>query len=357
MAYVRDIAQDFVEDNITIAHEYAENAYDQAMEFLAQIVALLEDLEVPSTDIEIPEIEIPDINIDPPPTLDELDIDFTLPSDFPEMPAYVEGDIEESLTVVFDNIYATIDTGGSGITEEVEDAIYDRARSRLDEEFRDELEKLENLYSSRGHVAPPGALAGIMTRLSSELVRKSGDLNNDILVNQTKLAQQQTQFALTMCVELFKTHLQKYAVQVTAYGEAIKGYAVQVQAVLAVIEAQVKLFEADIKQYIATVEMQKAYFETLATKITMELQKAKITSDILLAEMDANLRAYLAIKDLNLEALKTGGSIGAQLAASALSSINTATGFNYHGSYGASDSTSVTDSTGYSLVHQHLFPH
>lgn len=357
MAHVRDTAQEFVEDNITLAHSFANDAYGQAMDYLNQIVGLLGSIDIPQLDINVPVIDVPDINIETPPDIDALDIDFAIPSDIPAMPAYVESGIEQALNLVYDNIYATITTGGSGITEAVEDAIYNRARSRLDEEFRDELEKLEHMYSSRGHVASPGVVAGMMTRLSSEVVRKTEDLNNDIIVNQTKLAQQQTQFALTMCIELFKVYLQKYATQVTAYGEAIKGYAIQIQAVISTIEAHVRLFEADVKQYIATAGMQKTYFDTLATKIKMELDKAKIESDILISEMEANLKAYIAVKDLNLEAMKTGGSISAQLAASSLSSINTATGFNYSGSYSASKSTQESLSTGYSQVDQHIYPH
>jgi hypothetical protein len=355
MSYSGDTAEALTVGQIEASREYADAAFLSAQEFLAELAELFQEFDVPTLDINVPIIEIPDINIDLPPVLDDLDLELVITGTLPSPPVFNDSQVAAGLDVAFDRIYDTLENGGTGITEEVEDAIYDRARSRLDDEFRDELEKLENFYSSRGHVAPPGVIAGMTTRLSSEVVRKSEDLNNDILVNQTKLAQSQIQFALATVIELFKTRLQEYATKVQAYTAEIQGYISKIQAQVAVIEAQVKAFEANVNQYIATVEMQKVYYQTLSTKITLELQKAKLETDILVAEMNANLEAFVAVKNLQLESAKAGGSVMAQLAASALSSINTATGYNFHGSVGTSYNHSDSTSDSQSEVHQHIY--
>ena len=352
-----DVAQDLTIGQIEVSREYADAAFESAQGFLNELTALFEDYDVPTLDINVPIIDVPDLNIELPPELEELDLELVITGTLPSPPVFNDSEVAVGLDIVFDRIYDTLENGGTGITEEVEDAIYNRARSRLDDEFREELEKLENFYSSRGHVAPPGVITGMTTRLSSLIVQKSADLNNDILVNQTKLAQQQIQFALATVVELFKVRLQEYATKVQAYVAEIDGYIKQIQAQVAVIEAQVRAFEANVNQYIATVEMQKVYYQTLSTKITLELQKAKLESDILIAEMNANLEAFVAVKGLQLESAKAGGSVMAQLAASALSSINTATGYNFSGSRGVSSSEADNEANNRSEVHQHIYPH
>jgi hypothetical protein len=355
--YINDIALAITTEQIAQARDYADDAYASAQEFLEELKELFEQFEVPTLEIDMPSIEIPDINIELPPELDPLDLELVITGSLPSPPSFNDSEVAGMLDLVFTNINETLQNGGTGITEDVEDAIYDRARSRLDEEFRDESEKLENLYASRGFDVLPGVVAGMMTRLSSEVVRKSADLNNDILVNQTKLAQSQIQFALATCIELFKVRLQEYATRVEAYAAEINGYISGIQAQVAVIEANVKVLQANVTQYVAEVDMQKAYYETLSTKITLELQKAKIESDILISEMDANLKAFVAVKQLQLEAAKAGGSVMAQLAASALSSINTATGYNFHGGITHSDTNNYSEAQSQSEVHQHMYKH
>jgi len=355
--YIKDIALDITTTQIAQAREYADEAFASVQEFLEELKALFELYEIPTLEIEMPVIEIPDINIELPPALDPLELELVITGSLPSPPSFNDTDVEAMLDLVFTNINETLLNGGSGINEDVENAIYDRARNRLDEEFRDEYEKLENLYASRGFDVLPGVVASLMARLSSEIVRKSEDLNNDILVNQTKLAQTQTQFALTTCIELFKVRLQEYAVRVEAYVAEINGYISGIQAQVAVIEAKVKVLEANVAQYVATVEMQKAYYETLSTKISLELQKAKIEADILISEMEANLKVFTVVKELQLEAAKAGGSVMAQLAASALSSINTATGYNFHGGMNWSETDSESVGQSQSEVHQHIYKH
>jgi len=355
--YIKDIALDLTNDQIAQARLYADSAYASAQDFLEELKEIFEQFDVPELDIEMPVIEVPDINIELPPELEQMDLELVISGSIPSPPSFNDSDVAAALDLVFDNINQTLLTGGTGITEDVENAIYSRARSRLDEEFRDEYEKIENLYSSRGFDVLPGIVAGMMSRMGSEMLRKSEDLNNDILINQTKLAQQQIQFALTMAIELFKVRLQEYATRVQAYAAEIEGYISGIRAQVEVINARVKVLEANVRQYVATTEMQKVYYETLSTKISLELQKAKLETDILISEMNANLQAFVAVKELQLEAAKAGGTVMAQLAASALSSINTATGYNFHGSIASAHNVSESESQSQSEVHQHIYNH
>jgi len=158
-------------------------------------------------------------------------------------------------------------------------------------------------------------------------------------------------------LELFKTRLQEYATRVQAYAAEIEGYIAGIRAQVEVINARVKVLEANVAQYVARTEMQKVYYETLSTKIGLELQKAKLETDILISEMQANLQAFIAVNELQLEAAKAGGSVMAQLAASALSSINTATGYNFHGGISSSHNINESVSQSQSEVHQHIYKH
>lgn len=343
----KDLAYEMTNEQMEQAKEYASNAYDASVSYLEALKNAIQDLVLPSVDIEMPDIEIPDLDIAIPPDLGDLELELDMPI-MPSLEPFNESEMAGVLATLQDTLEGTLQTGGIGITEEVENAIYARARDRKAQSFEDEQEKVEEMFSSRGFSFPPGTMASLLSRLSIEKLRSDENINNEILINQTKLAQEQIQFAMTGILELFKARIEVFGQRVAGYGSEVEAYKAKVLGGVQFIEAKVKAYEAKTRKYVAEVEMNKAYYESLTSLIGMKIDKAKIESEIALKQMEATVAGYLSIEKLQLSATEAGANVMAQLAASALSAISTATGFNYHGSYAHSNAISYNKSRQYS---------
>lgn len=93
-----------------------------------------------------------------------------------------------------------IDNGGTGLDAEIETAIFENVKSRLDAEYEEQYRKVERYHSSRGLRRPPGALNGDLARVNAEYNRRLDEQNNAIAIKQAELAQTNTHFALQQAV-------------------------------------------------------------------------------------------------------------------------------------------------------------
>lgn len=186
------------------------------------------------------------------------------------------------LTKLEDEIYAELVAGGAGFPEATEQAIYDRAVARLEEEAETFLESSLNRQASRGFPLPPGAIDGILLETHNKILRAKTDINNDILVQQTKLAQENAHFTKTIALNLTQVLMQNYnAVQQRSFEAAkyvleyaLQTYAVKVEAYKAKLEgykALAQVFVARIQGEIAKAELYKAQIE--GAKINVEVQR------------------------------------------------------------------------------------
>ena len=253
----------------------------------------LSDITYPvSPDFDLPTIPIlTPVVVPGPPDFQMPDFEGTLPvfdADAPE-PMFVWNEAEYSsdiLDALNIKLLNDIANGGSGLSEETEQAIYDRATSRQTVANEAEFTKTLNFWADRGHTVPPGALNGALVEMRARIVKVFEDLNNDILVQQSKLAQENTHFIISTAIVYEKNLMDRTnQVQQRAYDAAryttefaIILYEVKVKAYLGELEAYktyALVFESRIRAEIAKAEFYRAQIEGL--KLNIELQQAAVS--------------------------------------------------------------------------------
>lgn len=278
------------------------------------------DIPIPAT----PQYTLPPVPVFTPvsiPSAPEFSLptfDASLPIMDLEPPAlmYVWNEAEYSSEVrdrISSKLILDIVNGGTGLNAITEQAIYDRAVSRQEDELDQQLNEAMNLFASRGFSLPPGALNGIVQEARNKVSQIRVDLNRDILIQQSNLAQKNTHFVIEQAIN-FEKMLTDHAnqIQTRAFESAkfvaeaaITVFRVRVEAYAAQMEgykAQAQVYESRIRGEIARAELYKAQIEglRLATDIQLamvEVYKAQIGAvgamiDLYRAEMEgAKVRA------------------------------------------------------------------
>lgn len=269
----------------------------------------------PITDPDIP--LAPVVNLPPVPALTPISIpsppEYNLP-DFegqlptmdltPPEPMFVWNEIEynsDLLTQVKSKLLLDLVNGGSGLNTATEQAIYDRATARQELENQQMYDEALNFWSSRGWTEPPGALAGRLLETSYKIVRTRTDLGNDILVQQSKLAQENTHFIIENTLQNEK-QLMDYTnqYQQRAYDaakfvveSALIIYQAKVEAYKAQLETyrvQAQVFEARIRAEIAKAELYRAQIDGIrlsvdAQRLMIEAYTAQVNSILALIDI------------------------------------------------------------------------
>ena len=285
-------------------------------------IPILGNVNVPvAPDYVLPEAPtLGSLNIPSPPTLTVpvFDAELTdLTSELP-IPASFSWNSSPYNSEVWDTFLAKvvdgIVNGGTGLDPEVEQAIFDRAKYRQlvsnDKAYRE----VEKYFSSRGFTAPPGAMATQLLQISAEILLADADLNNSILIEQAKLAQDNTHFmlemgrqaevilrdfhgaqenrlleaaktAVTASVDLLNAHINKqnaflevYKTKAVVYGERIKA-----------LLAQVDIYKGQVEGVRVSAEVQKTQveiYEASARMYSIQLESVKILRDIEALKID-----------------------------------------------------------------------
>jgi hypothetical protein len=107
-------------------------------------------------------------------------------------------DINQKLA---DELYNELVVRGTGLPEATEQGIYDRAVSRQLDEEQTALEQTLEFFASRLYELPPGALSNQMLEMNNKVLKTREDLNRDILIQQSNLAQVNTHFMFTKSID------------------------------------------------------------------------------------------------------------------------------------------------------------
>lgn len=219
------------------------------------------------------------------------------------------------LTQLQDKLQTDLTNGGSGLDPATEQAIYDRAISRQETENEKLINDTLNFFAGRGFPLPPGALAGALLEASARITQVREDLNNDILIQQSKLAQENTHFIVSqsaehmrdlmghfdqvknrsldaaktvmmMAIEIYKARIEGYKGQLQAYQVMAQVYEARIRAEVAKAEmyrAQVDGAKAQVEVQMLYVDAYKAQIEGIRTLIQMyatQMEAARIQADI-----------------------------------------------------------------------------
>lgn len=155
--------------------------------------------------------------------------------------------------------------GGTGLNADVEDGIYQRARTRLDEELANEQEEVENFYADRGFAIPPGVVFAQLDRVNKKMANRIDDLNYKIAEDQARLAYNATQF--------FLQNGTAFEQMIITYKNAISTRALETQKIIQ--GNAIELFNAKVNKFNVT---------TAAWQVAAQVYKAQIESQLILLE-------------------------------------------------------------------------
>jgi hypothetical protein len=275
---------------------------------------------VPVTEIP-PVPTIADIVIPPPPSYDSPEFtaevpiaDLTLPTvSFDWGESVYNSDLKTKLG---DLLYDNLVSGGSGLDETTEAAIYTRATGRMEEEEQKLIDEVSDNVAQRGFDIPPGALITLAMEAENKILRSKTDLNKDILIQQSNLAQVNTHFIITQSanlenilisyhnnvqartldaakytiattVQMHQLKLENYKARLDAYQILAQVYGIRVQAEI----AKAEFYKAQIEATKVSVEVQnlylKAYLGQLeGVKATLETYRLQMEGAHLAASID-----------------------------------------------------------------------
>lgn len=348
------------------------------------------DVTAPTLD-DVPAVSIPSVNITATAPSDPT-IDFSFSED-----SYSTG----LLTLIRAALEDYVENGGTGLGTDVEAAIWERARARKDLENERVYDEANEYFSARGHDIPPGALSGRLVEALKEQARATAQINYEIAIEQARLAQNNTQHALTASIQLegvgmnhassvagralekakaacdvivktynalvsgFVAKLEKSKIEasvadsranaqvaqgnqvIAKYTADVEGYKVQVAVELGIVESVAKVYGFKVAGYEAeariAVETLKAQIEAYKGQLMQSDNETQLT----LKEAELTLHSYLGALALQTEAAKGTANVSAQLAASALNSVNASASLGATAgvsrSDGISHSTSITN--------------
>lgn len=233
------------------------------------------------------------------PTFDAVEP--TLTAVAPSVVSYTPGEPYTSslLTALQTSLEQRITTGGTGINQDVENAIWDRGREREARSQREAIEKLEQM-ESLGYAMPPGIYLDARSRIIQEGAYVDRGISREVMIKSAELELDNVKHALTTAVQL-ESRLIDYANSVeqrlfestkyaTEAGIAI--YNAKVQAFSAYVEAyraKANVYEARIRGEVAKVEAYRAQIAAEEAKAQINralVDQYKVQSDIALSAIE-----------------------------------------------------------------------
>jgi hypothetical protein len=104
-------------------------------------------------------------------------------------------------------LLSDVENGGTGLSEEVEDAIWERTRERDNKDYNDAKDKLDSAWSGKNFSLPDGVLTELRQDLITDDRNQRIERSRDILIKQAELAQANTHFAITSSLSLEQLEL------------------------------------------------------------------------------------------------------------------------------------------------------
>ena len=211
--------------------------------------------------------------------------------------------------------------GGTGLNSSVENAIYERARTKTTAEARRVQQAALADFAARGFTLPPGALASAVQQ-----ARQSGADNNaqaarEIVVMQAEMEQKNLQFAVTTSAGLRTAMVQatlSYQQNLVAInGQALEYAKAVLSAIIEIYNTEVRMYgqqldayraEAaafDVKVRAAMIQVERYKAELQGLDATIQADRNRI--DIYKARIDA-LLSYANTYKAQIEAVQ--GRIG-----------------------------------------------
>lgn len=371
-----DDAHDLVGDQFTITQNWATTMMNETLSFLNALTT--------STSFTVPDVvlqngfptapTIGSFNVSPP---GEFSLSYTTPTRPTVSISQLEGiflfsgnnyssDISDD---ILSKIETTLQNGGTGLGSAIEEALFARARVRKEARDAALYTEAEDYFAERGWTLPTGMLSGRLLEIQKAIAQEDNQIDYEITIKQAELADVNTRHNLEQAIameSMLRTYyinnelknlevskatslatVQEFTSNVEAAKLDIAMYDADIRAMISLIDAQTKAYLGEVQAYQTRADAYKSVNDALASIFIAEANVSKIDADIQLAEIDAELRAFLGSAQIDAAAAEASARVSAQIAAGAMSAVNAGVSF----SYGASQSASASDN--YSETHSY----
>jgi len=282
--------------NVGTAPEFTGTAPVLSFPNAPEALNLASPGEAPAVDLDITVPAAPSITLPDVPTLRELDLpenpvldlpafDITLPVTDLVAPgdtfSWTESPYESTKLDRLCEVLAERLEGGTGLSAEVENQIWDRGRTREGlSEFKQRAEILSN-NAQTGFSRPTGSIQAALEESTRVYQNKISELNREIVIKQAELEQDNLKTTISSIISLEKILVDNHnAIQNRAF-EAVK---FTQQVAIDIYNAEAALFNLNLERF-------KAYSLAFESRLKLEIQKVEI--------FKAQLQAQGLINQLN----------------------------------------------------------
>ena len=272
------------------------------------------DISLPS----VPVVDFPELSVTVPV------YSFSAPSQW----AFTVSDIlisdDPFIKAAIDRLTDNINNGGTGLSADVEAAIWARGQEREDQQLEDSTGKVTTMWAKKGFSLPDGMLAHSLSEVQKEFANRRLDLSREISIKQAELEQanlfKSLELAVSLADKLINMLIQyetlvfrgqeataKYAneyidLQIKTYASKLEGYKATAQVHESLVRAQI----AKVELYKAQIEGEKAIMDVNEQTVKIyseQLRATAIMMDAYKTEVEAMV-AELGIEKAKIEANK-----------------------------------------------------
>lgn len=273
------------------------------------------DLDLPEMDqlktIDIPEFEfpeLPDFNGEPPSISD-----ITVPEVFIN---WSEPEYEsETLEVLAEYIKEGIQEGGTGLPKDIEEALFNRARSRESRETTRAVQEAMNDWSTRNFTMPPGMLVKQVATIREQGQLRASEINRDILVEASRMEIEQLRFLVQQGMALEQLTVNIFNNVANRLFEVARYNA---ESQMNVFNAQISLFNAQNESFKVLSDVYRIKLDGAIAKLTA--YKAAIDAQVAVGQINEQyVQVYRAKMDAVLsnveiyKAMVQGASVRADV--------------------------------------------
>jgi hypothetical protein len=225
---------------------------------------------------EVPTISFPSITLDPPVYNISTPTQWTIA---PSTDILISGDpmIQAAIT----RLAANIETGGTGLSATVEDAIWDREREREEQQLSDTTDKITTAWAKKGWSLPDGLLADSLSEAQVEYLNRNLSRAREIAVEQGKLEQTNIFKSLELSVSLASTLIKMlvdYETLVVGAQESTAKFANEY------IDIQIKTYASKVEAYKSTAQVHEMIIRAELAKV--EVYRAQIEGQKLIGDVN-----------------------------------------------------------------------
>jgi hypothetical protein len=210
-------------------------------------------------------------------------------------PTYT-GHLATTLTATLQLLLA----GGTGIDPVVENAIWERDRSRVLKQSAADRAKVADEWARKGFTLPLGAILAAQADIDMDAVNKIAQASRDVAIKQADLEQSNRQFAVKTGLELEQLYVQIFlAAAQRSFDIAKLAVDVRIQifnALISKYNTDAKVFEVQMAQYRIELEYALAQIQSFKALVEAENVKADVNKS-LIESYKAKIQAYQAQAD------------------------------------------------------------